>query len=477
MFFDSCLFNNKIQYDEKEKNIKNLISQSKYKLLMFKHDLFQLYKIIYKFCAKNKIIISNYNINLDTLDNNSIDSNYEYHLIDLQKDFEFQLLSSNPYKDGIELSNEIYKNYSKYVTMTSYIKNKEILISIDNNKIIKLYLLFLYSDQSTNKIKNINFNTFDLKLDNILIKKLSYSNNLYEILLLSHSLYNPTNFLKYYKELKNQEDLAKGSYNLIFNKLLKSLLNNSYKNKENIIIPKVIIKDSNIFKIRKYLVHELNKEISKLQCVLLDSYSIDYLQAFLNNKKLLNIELFNFDNVLHILISSNYINLIKNIIILYNKKEFNKEYDIIIKINTIYIMNDFRLKRYNISLLNKNNGKKIIIGYFYNSLDYEVIPMIANINNIYIPHPIVLFRFLIINLYYTKLFDPLYNTETYNKFLNKFESIYEILKKYNLSNLDEKVINYIGVYIDERIDKFKLGTLVYRPWQYDIKHQKLLLIE
>ena len=58
---------------------------------------------------------------------------------------------------------------------------------------------------------------------------------------------------------------------------------------------------------------------------------------------------------------------------------------------------------------------------------------------IYIPHPFVIIRFLIINLYYTKLFDPLYNAETYNKFLNKFKLIYNILKKYNLSNLNDQL--------------------------------------
>lgn len=472
MILNDCLFNDQLQYNEKENNIIHLISQSKYKLLNFKHDLFQLYNIIYSICIKNNIIISNYNINLSKL------NNIEYNLIDLQKDFEFQLLSSNPYKDGIEISNEIYKSYSKYVTMSSYIKNKEIIISIDNNKIIKIHLLFLYSDQLDNKIKNINFNTFDLKLDKILLPQILYSNNLYELLLLSHSLYNPIHFLKYYKELKNKEHNLDGAFNYIYNKLLDSLIHNKenvlYNSNKNIVVQKNLKKESNIFKIREYVIKQLNKETTKLQVILLDTYSIESLMASLDNGISFNTELFNFDNVLHLLILSQYIDLIKNIIKSYID---NKEYNLIIKTNVIHIMNDFRLKRYNISLVNKINGKKNIIGYFYNSLDYEVIPTIRNVQNIYIPHPFVIIRFLIINLYYTKLFDPLYNAETYNKFLNKFKLIYNILKKYNLSNLNDQLINYIGIYIDDRIDKFKLGTLVYRPWQYYIKHNKLLLID
>ena len=465
MILNNNLFNNDIQFNEKEPNITYLISQSKYKLLNFKNDLYKLYQIIFKICAKNNIIISNYNINLSKCNNK------EFQLSDLDKDFEFCLLSSNPYKDGIEISNNIYNSYSKYVTMTSYIKNKELIISIDNNKIIKLHLLFLYSDQLTNKIKNINFNTFNLKLDNVLISDLLNSNNLYELLILSHSLYNPSYFLKYYKELKNTERNTK-SYNNLYDNLLQSVLKDYDK---NMIIKKNNNNVSETFRIRKNLLNQLNKETSELQIILLDTYSIEYLLAFLNNNIKINIDLFNFDDMLHIIISSRYIELIKNII---NSSIDTNDFNLIIKTNVIYIMNDFRLKRYNLSLLNKNNGKKITIGYCYNSLDYEVIPTIAHIkDNLYIPHPFVLIRFLIINLYYVKLFDPSYNKESNNKFLYKCQYLYEILIKYNIQNINDTIINYIGLYIDDRIDKFQLGTLVYRPWQYYIKHNKLLLID
>ncbi len=71
-----------------------------------------------------------------------------------------------------------------------------------------------------------------------------------------------------------------------------------------------------------------------------------------------------------------------------------------------------------------------------------------------------------------QLFDPSYDTISYNKFLNKINLLMNaddstILKKYNL-------INYIGVFIDERINKFQLGATIYRPWQYKTKYNKLL---
>ena len=89
---------------------------------------------------------------------------------------------------------------------------------------------------------------------------------------------------------------------------------------------------------------------------------------------------------------------------------------------------------------------------------------------LYIPHPLVIIRFLIVNLYYMQLFDPSYDKNSYNKFLNKINLLVNteaLLKKYNL-------INYIGVFIDERISKFQLGATIYRPWQYKTKYNKLL---
>ena len=51
----------------------------------------------------------------------------------------------------------------------------------------------------------------------------------------------------------------------------------------------------------------------------------------------------------------------------------------------------------------------------------------------------------------------LYNIQNCKKLFIKYDNIY-----------------YEGIFIDEKIDKFKLGVFVYRPWQYFIKNNKLL---
>ena len=49
-----------------------------------------------------------------------------------------------------------------------------------------------------------------------------------------------------------------------------------------------------------------------------------------------------------------------------------------------------------------------------------------------------------------------------------------ILRTSNFIGKSDNLINYIGVFIDERINKFQLGATIYRPWQYKTKYNKLL---
>lgn len=84
----------------------------------------------------------------------------------------------------------------------------------------------------------------------------------------------------------------------------------------------------------------------------------------------------------------------------------------------------------------------------------------------------VVIRFLIINLYYIQLFDSSYNQYTYNNFLQNINSLMSLKEIYYIKKYNK--INYLGIYIDERIDKFKLKSSIYRPWQYQLKNNKLL---
>jgi hypothetical protein len=440
--------NKSLSFDIKEFNIDKLLSKSKYQILNFKKDLNKLYILIFDYCSKNNIIISNSNINI------CVSQNKQYNLTDLDNDFKFNLLSLNPYKDALNLSNLLFTNYSKYIVMSSYLRNKEIIISIDNDKIIKIQLLFLYMEDNK-KLNNIQIENFDFKFEDKNYK-LQYSTNLYELLHLSHNLYHPSNFLKFYK--------TNNTKTFIFSQLIKTLL---YDNIQ--IQNKLEYTNQLLEKIRKHLLNEIYLDsYSKIQLLLLDNTAI---QSILNNSMDLNN--LNYTNTLHILINSKYLDLISKILNNYIESKLDsKKYNLIIKTNIVYIINDFRFKRKNFILINKETGKKNTILYVYNSLDYEVIPTIMENKTLYIPHPLVIIRFLIINLYYMQLFDPSYDKISYNKFLNKINLLVNaddstIFKKYNL-------INYIGVFIDERINKFQLGATIYRPWQYKTKYNKLL---
>ena len=444
--------NKSLPFDIKKSNIDSLLCKSKYQILNFKRDLNKLYNLIFDFCSKNNIIISNYNINI------SIYNKIKYDLLDLENDFKFNLLSINPYKDALKLSNLLYNSYSQYIVMSSYLRNKEIIITIDNNKIIQFQLLFLYVDEKK-KLNNIKFTTFDMNFNNKQYK-LNYSTDLYELLLLTHKLYHPTYFLKFYKE--------NNSLTNIFSQLILSLL------KSNELIVKKLeyeYKNKVLENIRNNLIKSIYLDIySDIKIILLDNYAI---KSILNNN--IDINNLNYNDILHIIIESKYLDYIIKILNDYIDSNLDsKQYNILIKTNTVYIINDFRFKRKNIILFNKETGKKNTVLYIYNSLDYEVIPTILENKILYIPHFLVILRFLIINLYFMQLFDPLYDKTSYNKFIQKISNIIiintnekSLFKKYNL-------INYIGVFIDERIDKFKLGSFIYRPWQYNIQNKTLL---
>lgn len=244
----------------KSVNINTLLDNSYYKILNYKLDTLNLYNIIFDYCEKNKIIISNSNINVCII--NSI----PYKLFDINNDFNFNLLSINPYKDAIKLSNIIYKTYSKYVVVSSYLNNKEIILSIDNNRIIKFNLLFLYSSEIIDKIQIYNFNLNKYKL--------YYSSDLFELMVLLHKIYNPSEFIKYIKSNNNIESkyqILGYDTKILYNYLISNLLKNINLINEN------IISNEMRYNINKYVIESINK----------DSYT-NIKIILLNNTELIN---------------------------------------------------------------------------------------------------------------------------------------------------------------------------------------------
>lgn len=432
--------------------METLVNKSNYKILNYKHDLQKLYDLIFKFCSKNNVIISNYNYNISKI------KQYKYELVDINNDFNLILFSFNPKKVAVDLVNEIYNNYSKYCFMNCYIFDKEINISIDNMKIINIYLLFEIENKLINKI---NF--------------LEYNNNLYlpnyiELFHIAHKLYQPSYFLKYikinnndsnYNEYDKLQETPITGYNLmyVYTKLINTILSNNTLNYKNYV-------DSNSIKskiITKLFNKLLNIDSNNLNLILLDINSIEYL---LNDK-------INSINNLYFILNNldNNIKIIKNIIdkIIIENNIFDN-YEIIIKKSSFYIYNDFRLKKYLLKIQDRNTNKIYNIITFFNSTDYELIPIVKEYNKIKIPHPIVIIRFLLLNLISLQLFDKNYNNNIYLNFVYNLSLIKKI-------SLDFNTIYYEGIYIDDKIDKFKIGSYVYRPWQYFLKNKSLLSIQ
>lgn len=450
-----------------QNNINNILGKSKYKILNYKNELIKLYDIIFNYCENNHILISNININMSQI------LNINYKLYDFDNDFNFNLYSTNPYLDALNISNIIYKKYSKYIVMSSYLRNKEIIITVDNNKLIKIQLLFLYkiNDKISNKTSNETINLLDIieykqkKIIDIYSEidknyktynyNIKYTTDLFELLILTHKLYHPSYFLKYNKG----DDKLNSYFNSIINNLTIQLDSNIDVNK--------IEKSNFIYNLRNLVLKEIAKE-NDLKVVLLDNIAYNFILKVINKDFLTN---YNFNDIVHIMIHSKYLDLIKRII---NNIIDSKKYSIIIKINTLYLINDFRFKRTNIQLINNESNKKQTLMYIYNNLDYEVIPTICNINKtFYIPHNFVIIRFLLINLYYNKLFNKFYNKDYNKNTIYIIKQLYDKLLEYNKKK-EDKIIEYIGIFIDDKIDKFKLGSIVYRPWQYEKKHNTLL---
>ena len=451
----------------KSNNITTLLNNSYYKILNYKLDTLTLYNIIFEYCEKNKVIISNPNINI------SIINNIPYKLYDINNDFNFNLLSINPYKDAINLSNIIYNVYSKYVVVSSYINNKEIILSIDNNRVIKFNLLFLYSSDIIDKILVYNFNLNKYKL--------FYSSDLFELLLLTHKIYNPTEFIKYIKSnnnIKSNNLPIESKYSIIGydnNTLYNFLIQNLLKNINDQKLNEDKINNEIRYNINKFIIESINKDnYTNIKIVLLDNINYDKIIEY---NKIINYDkIIEYNKILNIIIFESGIKLITNLINKYlEDNELNKIYKIITKYSNTHIVNDFRLTKINIVLHNKKTNKNTILIISYNSINYEVIPIIYRINKILIPHPIVSIRYYIINLFNLQLFDSNYNKNTYYQILKKIKNIYHLENYINDKILNKKIIiEYHGIFIDERIDKFKFGSNIYRPWQYKLKNKKLL---
>lgn len=437
-----------------ENSINTLLNNSTYKILDLKNDINTFKNIIIKFCELNNILLFNKNLNISLIRNEKYDMN------DLDNDFSFILFSNFPKKHATDLVSILFKEYSKYVFITSYLNNNEIIISIDNTKVIYFNLLFSSNIEYKTKIRPIKYNNVYLLPNDIIL------------LFLTHELYNPTIFI----ELINDNTLMTYK-NTIYEKkpinkltniekyyiLLKKTFPYNKSNDNNIeIINKSYtqgLKNKILFNFFKII---LTLDISK-SMILLDIHAINILSS--NNllpsvyNDTLNFIIQNNSNSNKFNIIQYILDIIKDIL---NQQKI-KYKNIAYKKSNLYLYNDFRLKKTNIYLITDDN-KKISLINLFNSTDYELVPIIQKYKNLNIAHEFVIIRFMLINLIEIKLYDPYFNDSIYNKYIINISKLYTL-------NIGYIKIFYIGLYKDEKIDKFKLGTNTTRPLQLELKNK------
>lgn len=435
-----------------ENSINTLLKNSTYKILDLKNEIYTFNSIIIKFCELNNILLFNKNLNISLL------LNEKYHMEDLDNDFIFILFSNFPQTHAANLVNILFKEYSKYVFTTSYLNNNEIVISIDNNRVIYFNLLFSSNIEYKTKIKPIKYNNMFLLPNDIVL------------LFLTHELYKPSIFIN----LINDNSLMTYKNTIYKEKPINKLTNiEKYfillkttfpYNKQVVNNIEIInrsysqgLKNKILFNFFKII---LTLDISK-SMTLLDIHAINILSSNDLSSSSYN-DTFNF--IIQNNSNSNKFNIIQYILDIIKdilKQQKIKYKSIAYKKSNIYLYNDFRLKKTNIYLITYDN-KKISLINLFNNTDYELIPIIKKYQNLNIAHEFVIIRFMLINLIEIKLYDPYFNDSIYNKYVLNISKLYTL-------NIEYTKIFYIGVYKDDKIDKFKLGANVDRPLQKELK--------
>ena len=252
--------------------------------------------------------------------------------------------------------------------------------------------------------------------------------------------------------------------------LIKSVLSNSISSQTS--------KNDIRKNINSFLLNYINNEnYIDLKVILLDDYATDLLIELVEKKSINSIDKINTDKIMNIIVSEKKIKLFKNKINEYlTNNNLDKEYTYNFKKVHNYIIDDFRLKKYILSIKSQQK-KQIILLNIYTSIDYELFPLVNIYKNLLLPHPIVIIRFYLLNLFNQLLYNPNYDNNLELLILDKIKLNNNYIKNINNSILNKEIIlNYYGQYINDRIDKFKYGAKIYRPWQYKLKNNKLLQI-
>lgn len=410
-----------------EDDVRNMIKQSKYKILDYKSDLFKLHSLIFEYCSLHNIFLYHRSIS------NIYNENQQSEIDIYAQDNEIELFSIDPKQDALKLVNLIYKNYSKFVSLTSYLHDNEQIIFVDNNRTIVINLLF-----SKNMISPI----IPIKILNKTNSHILLLPNEITMFFILKKLYHPSLFLKYINN--NLIEYENKSYYDTFNNLIQKYHVNDNYFQTAFKSDKII--NSLYSKILNILYNNGEKYI------ILDNVAIEIIKnEFNSGENEINISKYNIQTSLTISSNNNIIvKIIQNKINEYLKLQNIKFDKLYYTVSDSFVYDDFRLKK--ISLIIQIKNVKYNLLHVFNNISYEIVPIIIEKNNFLIPHPFVIYRFLLYN--YINMF-------IYSKYVNS-------VKLFNFSNYNIQINNldtiyYYGDYKDEKLDKYKIGSNVFRP--------------
>lgn len=393
-----------------DKYINDIVNISKHKAVALKNIQKDLYDCITHFCSKNEVLLFNKRALWENYESDE-DIEDGIKMENLEEDFDFTIFSTTPIETAKELSIQIYKKYSKFVVINTFLRGNENIISVDNNRIIKVYKYLS---------GNINNNFITKKFNN---RDIKFIDPITALLFISRNLYHPDLFLDICKNKENKllNEFIQILKNLAITFNIKRKIEIIQGGKRNI---RFNIKNDNI---KSFIDKELKGKY-KDDIVYVDDKSLDKI------------------------ISSNSFSIVKELKSMLEKK-FKQHFRY--TISDMFIFNDFRFKK--ITLM--QGLDKILT--VYNNLEYEPVPVYYS-NSKLIAHPLVRIRYEIFNLSSLINFVKMESSsieniskKTIDDCIKLLLETFDMQSKYNPM--------YAGEWKDDRIEKFKLGSSAWRP--------------
>lgn len=387
-------------------NIEKTLELAAEKSLILKKQLNPIWEIILNFCKNGEI--------------NGKESVEIYEYVQYT---EIHVLATEPVTIANNLVKEMSK-ISKFITVHTYLRGKECIISIDGRKTVFLYEKF------TKGVKT-NENNEDVS-------------EFQRLLFMSRELYHPNLFLDVVKgKLNESQEIFLEIVVKLLSKISKTNGNNSDLSLDILggRSKQLIVKKEHKKEYRKDFKSD-SDDIMKYIKNCFKNSGVEY--AFTSNDKVNN--KLNEDPLRAT--SNDSWNIIKKLKKDLNKKFNSMKYDrFYYEISQNHIFNDFRFKR--INLIDKR-GNKVILS-LYNNMEYESIPTTEN----NICHDFVKFRYIIYDICKREGTEEIVSKMEIENLVKTLKNGFDSCKKIN-------ELQYVGAYIDDRSVKINMGGYMKR---------------